>query len=83
MKKKTFVKIIHNDPKLYEKFYNKTKNRKYKIKELCNYIYLILKTGMSFRDINELNIKNIPHWNKATLLPYERTRIQSINFLRN
>jgi transposase len=67
MKKKTFVKniikIIHNDIKLYKKFYNKTKNRKYKIKELCNYIYLILKTGMSFRDINEFNIKNIPHWN--------------------
>jgi hypothetical protein len=67
MKKKNFIKniikIIHNDPKLYEKFYNKTKNRKYKIKDLCYYIYLILKTGISFRNINEFDKNNIPNWN--------------------
>lgn len=64
---KIIIKTIIDNPKLKEKFYFKTTNRKYPIKQLLTHILFILKSGISYRMFNDFienkyNISNIPHW---------------------
>jgi len=64
---KIIIKTIIDNPKLKEKFYFKTINRKYSVKQLLTHILFILKSGISYRMFNDFienkyNINNIPHW---------------------
>ena len=64
---KIIIKTIIDNPKLKEKFYFKTTNRKYPVKQLLTHILFILKSGISYRMFNDFienkyNISNIPHW---------------------
>ena len=50
--KKTIKKIINtitSDKRLFNIFYFKTKNRKYKVQELLRYVLDILKYGLPYR----------------------------------
>ena len=61
---KNIIKFINDDSKLKLIFYNKTKNRKYKPRQLLEYVLHILKSGISYRMHSEMtNYKtnNIPH----------------------
>ena len=74
---KKFTKFIINeitkDNFIKEKFYKKTKNRKYTCKQLCSSLFYLFKSGSSFRQFNDhsqyikifnKNLKyNLPNWN--------------------
>jgi hypothetical protein len=62
---KQIIKTINDNTYLKSIFYRKTKNRKYQIKYLLKYVLYILKSGISYRMINEfpnINTNNAPHW---------------------
>jgi hypothetical protein len=46
---KNIIKFINDDSKLKSIFYNKTKNCKYKPRQLLEYVLNILKSGISYR----------------------------------
>jgi len=73
---KFIINEINKDNFIREKFYKKTKNRKYTCKQLCYSLFYLFKSGSSFRKFNDntqyikifnKNLKyKLPNWNKAT-----------------
>lgn len=70
---KFIINEINKDNFIREKFYKKTKNRKYTCKQLCYSLFYLFKSGSSFRKFNDhsqyINIFNknlkykLPNWN--------------------
>ena len=70
---KFIINEINKDNLIREKFYKKTKNRKYNCKQLCYILFYLFKSGSSFRQFNDhsqyINIFNknlkykLPNWN--------------------
>lgn len=82
----TIINFINNDKKLKSVFNHH--KQKYKIADLLKIVLLVLKTGISYRNINELNTPI--HWNTVykfmkKLEKYKITekifKIESINYV--
>jgi len=62
---KGIVRTINDDTYLKSIFYYKTKNRKYTVQYLLKHVIFILKSGISYRMLNDfpnINHNNAPHW---------------------
>ena len=62
---KGIVKTINDNTYLKSIFYYKTKNRKYTVQYLLKHVIFILKSGISYRMLNDfpnINHNNAPHW---------------------
>jgi len=51
---KFIINEINKDNLIREKFYKKTKNRKYTCKQLCYSLFYLFKSGSSFRKFNDI-----------------------------
>jgi len=70
---KFIINEINKDNLIREKFYKKTKNRKYTCKQLCYSLFYLFKSGSSFRKFDDntqyikifnKNLKyKLPNWN--------------------
>ena len=60
---KFIINEINKDNLIREKFYKKTKNRKYTCKQLCYSLFYLFKSGSSFRKFDD-NTQYIKIFNK-------------------
>ena len=74
---KYILKTINDNIKLKSIFYFKTNNRKYNIKYLLTHVLFMLKSGISYRMLNQfpnINHNTIPHW--ATIYKFFKKLIK-------
>jgi hypothetical protein len=64
---KFIINEINKDNLIREKFYKKTKNRKYTCKQLCYSLFYLFKSGSSFRKFDD-NTQYIKIFNKKVCL---------------